>query len=58
MKGSASLKLTMERPAKRLVAGFLDLPTTVIAEVLTVDSVMRHVMRVPPTRCAPSSTTT
>jgi 4-hydroxy-4-methyl-2-oxoglutarate aldolase len=45
MKGSASLKLTMERPAKRLVAGFLDLPTTVIAEVLTLDSVMRHVIR-------------
>lgn len=45
MKGSASLKLTMGRPAKRLVAGFLDLPTTVIAEVLTLDSVMRHVIR-------------
>lgn len=45
MKGSASLKLTMERPAKRLVAGFRDLPTTIIAEVLTLDSVMRHVIR-------------
>lgn len=45
MKGSTPLKLTMERPAKRLVAGFLDLPTTALAEVLTLDSVMRHVIR-------------
>lgn len=44
-KGGASLKLTMERPPKRLVAGFQDLPTTTLADVLTLDSVMRHVIR-------------
>ena len=43
MKGGASLKLTMERPPKRLIAGFQDLPTTALAELLTLDSVMRHV---------------
>ena len=32
MKGGASLKLTMERPPKRLIAGFQDLPTTALAE--------------------------
>src|SRR6267142_208110 len=45
MKGGASLKLTMERPPKRLIAGFQDLPTTALAELLTLDSVMRHVIR-------------
>lgn len=44
-KRSASLKLTMERPPKRVVAGLQDLPTTALAEFLTVDSVMRHVIR-------------
>lgn len=44
-KGGASLKLTMERPPKRLVAGFQDLPTTTLAELLTLDSVMRHMIR-------------
>ena len=44
-KRSVSLKLTMERPSKRVVAGLQDLPTTVLAEFLTVDSVMRHVIR-------------
>ncbi len=44
-KGGASLRLTMERPPKRLVAGFQDLATTTLAEVLTLDSVMRHVIR-------------
>lgn len=44
-QGGASLKLTMERPPKRLVAGFQDVPTTALAEFLTVDSVMRHVIR-------------
>jgi 4-hydroxy-4-methyl-2-oxoglutarate aldolase len=45
VKGGASLKLTMERPPKRLIAGFQDLPTTALAELLTLDSVMRHVIR-------------
>jgi 4-hydroxy-4-methyl-2-oxoglutarate aldolase len=45
MKGGASLKLTMERPPKRLIAGFQDLPTTALADFLTLDSVMRHVIR-------------
>jgi hypothetical protein len=31
-KGGASLTLTMERPPKRLVAGFQDLPTAALAE--------------------------
>jgi 4-hydroxy-4-methyl-2-oxoglutarate aldolase len=44
-KGGASLKLTMERPPKRLVAGFQDLPATALAECLTLDAVMRHVIR-------------
>jgi len=44
-KGGASLRLAMERPPKRLVAGCQDLPTTALAEFLTVDSVMRHVIR-------------
>ena len=44
-KGGASLRLTMERPPKRLVAGFQDLPTTTLAEFLTLDSVMRHEVR-------------
>ena len=35
----------MERPPKRLVAGFQDLPTTALAELLALDSVMRHVIR-------------
>jgi len=44
-KGSASLKLVMERPPKRIVAAFQELPTTAVAEFLTVDSVMHHVIR-------------
>ena len=44
-QGAASIKLTMERPPKRLVAGFQDLPTTTLAHFLTVDSVIRHVIR-------------
>src|SRR3977135_1175792 len=34
----------MERPPKHLIAGFQDLPTTALAELLTLDSVMRHVI--------------
>jgi regulator of RNase E activity RraA len=44
-KGGAALTLTMVRPPKRLVAGFQDLPTTALAECLTLDAVMRHVIR-------------
>lgn len=44
-KGGASLKLGMERPPKRLVAGFQDVPTTALAQLLTLDGVMRHVIR-------------
>jgi len=44
-KAGASLELTMERPPKRLGAGFQDVPTTALAELLTLDAVMRHVIR-------------
>ena len=44
-KAGASLELSMERPPKRLVAGFQDVPTTALAELLTLDAVMRHVIR-------------
>ncbi len=44
-KAGASLKLGMERPPKRLVAGLQDLPTTALAQFLTLDAVMRHVIR-------------
>lgn len=44
-KAGASLKLGMERPAKRLVAALQDLPTTALAQFLTLDAVMRHVIR-------------
>ena len=44
-KAGASLKLGMERPPKRLVAGLQDLPTTALAPFLTLDAVMRHVIR-------------
>ncbi len=44
-KGGASLSLTTERPPKRLVAGFQDLPTIALAECRTLDAVMRHVIR-------------
>lgn len=44
-KAGASLKLGMERPPKRLVAGLGDLPTTALAQFLTLDAVMRHVIR-------------
>jgi 4-hydroxy-4-methyl-2-oxoglutarate aldolase len=44
-KAGPSLKLGMERPPKRLVAGLQDLPTTALAQFLTLDAVMRHVIR-------------
>ena len=44
-KSGASLRLTMDRPPKRVVAGLLGVPTTALAEFLTVDAVMRHVIR-------------
>jgi 4-hydroxy-4-methyl-2-oxoglutarate aldolase len=44
-KAGPSLKLGMERPPKRLIAGLQDLPTTALAQFLTLDAVMRHVIR-------------
>jgi regulator of RNase E activity RraA len=35
----------MERPPKRLIAAFQDLPTSALAESLTIDAVVRHVIR-------------
>jgi 4-hydroxy-4-methyl-2-oxoglutarate aldolase len=45
VKGAASLRLAIERPPKRVVAGFQALPTPALAQFLKLDSVMHHGIR-------------
>ncbi len=45
MKATASLKLSMERPPKHIVDGLKELATTAIADLLKLESVVRHAIR-------------